>query len=916
MSDFFFLLSLLARGKEKHQSKAYPACWRSHSHFLFSALSSPPLPLFYPAVAVSLHMTQVSVLGSSCDFHAYTSPPLFTKDARMKTPSLPIFALISSVLFWTCWIADQRKLCLEVVANITYQCMELDLSEVPAEIPSSAQNLDLSFNPLGTLVPKGFSMLPDLRMLDLTRCQIQVIEDDAFRGLCNLSTLILTGNPVQRLGASAFSGLKMLQKLVAVEMQVVSLEDLPLGHLTALRELNLGHNFIRSSKLPSYFAHLVSLQYLNLYKNKISMILLEDLNVLKQRQQPLLTLVLSLNNILNIELGSFEGLHLQALEMRGCFNDVNVTKTCINALAGLQVHQLVLGDFRENHNDMPEDFGVFDGLCKVDIEEFRIVYYKGLIYNTNIFSNCLLNVSVLRVVSTSLNEVANLPAATRWQTLHFNRCGFSEVPAKSLRPLTQLKELQITENDELKEFEQDFCLPNLESLDLSRNRLNFKSCCSETLFGTPRLKHLNLSFNFHIDITVNFMGLVELQYLDLQHSKLNGPGHFSAFVLLTKLIYLDISYTNTHIDSAGTFYGLESLQVLKMAGNTFHNRFLKDNFRNVTRLLYLDISNCQLEQVSHQAFTSLHQLQELNISHNKLLTFPVACAPLQSLKVLDCSFNLIAAPEEEALRSLSQTLVRLDLSQNPLDCFCDHLGFLQWVKDHRKQLWKPERMTCARPSDLANTLVLDFKPSVCEVKRILMWVSVVGVLAIAFIVVLVYKFYFHLMLLSGCKRYGPGGNTYDAFVIYSSQDEEWVRNELVKNLEEGVPPFQLCLHYRDFMPGVAITSNIIQEGFHKSRKVIVVVSKHFMESRWCSFEFEIAQTWQFLESQAGIILIVLQKVDKSQLQRRMGLSRYLHRNTYLEWEDNKISRHIFWRRLRNALLDGSVPSGIREKVGT
>jgi len=98
--------------------------------------------------------------------------------------------------------------------------------------------------------------------------------------------------------------------------------------------------------------------------------------------------------------------------------------------------------------------------------------------------------------------------------------------------------------------------------------------------------------------------------------------------------------------------------------------------------------------------------------------------------------------------------------------------------------------------------------------------------------------------LLAAKKYNRGESTYDAFVIYSSQDEDWVRNELVKNLEEGVPPFQLCLHYRDFIPGVAIAANIIQEGFYKSRKVIVVVSQHFIQSRWCIFEYEIAQTWQ------------------------------------------------------------------------
>lgn len=55
------------------------------------------------------------------------------------------------------------------------------------------------------------------------RCEIQIIEDDAFQGLKHLSTLILTGNPVRSLARGAFSGLSSLQTLLAVETNLVSL---------------------------------------------------------------------------------------------------------------------------------------------------------------------------------------------------------------------------------------------------------------------------------------------------------------------------------------------------------------------------------------------------------------------------------------------------------------------------------------------------------------------------------------------------------------------------------------------------------------------------------------------------------------------------------------------------------------------
>uniref|UniRef100_A0A7M4F589 Uncharacterized protein n=1 Tax=Crocodylus porosus TaxID=8502 RepID=A0A7M4F589_CROPO len=56
-----------------------------------------------------------------------------------------------------------------VVPGLTYRCMDLNLSRVPTEIPSSTQNLDLSFNPLGSLGSNNFAAVPALKFLDLAR---------------------------------------------------------------------------------------------------------------------------------------------------------------------------------------------------------------------------------------------------------------------------------------------------------------------------------------------------------------------------------------------------------------------------------------------------------------------------------------------------------------------------------------------------------------------------------------------------------------------------------------------------------------------------------------------------------------------------------------------------------------------------
>ncbi|XP_042534628.1 toll-like receptor 4 isoform X1 [Dipodomys spectabilis] len=839
--------------------------------------------------------------------------------------------LMPTMAFLSCLRPESWEPCIEVIPNVTYQCMEQNLSRIPDNIPSSTRNLDLSFNPLNTLESQSFSKFPELQVLDLSRhglrpwlpehflphppssnqlCDIRVIEDGAYQGLGQLSTLILTGNPIESLAPGAFSGLSHLQKLVAVETNILSLRNFPIGNLRALKELNVAHNLIHSFKLPEYFLNLTNLEHLDFSDNKIQSIHYKDLQVLRKKPLRNLSLDLSLNPIDIIHPGAFKEVKLHKLTLRSNFNSTHVMRTCIQGLAGLEVYRLVLGEFKNERNMDSFDKSALDGLCSLTIEEFRFAYLDEFSGDVTGLFNCLANVSAMSLVNLYVKNLENLPEDFKWKSLEVARCKFRQFPPLAL---PSLKELNFTDNKGAVNM-VDIELPNLEILDLSRNGLSLRHCCSSDDFGTTRLRHLDLSFNGVILINSNFIGLCQLEYLDFQHSALKHTNQFTVFLCLHQLHYLDISYTHIQVAFDGIFDGLTNLKVLKMAGNSFKDSTLPNIFRNMTNLTILDISECQLTQVSKGPFDSLPNLQVLNLSHNHLVyldLFPYE--HLLSLQVLDYSFNYIVASKRQTLHFPSN-LTHLNLTQNNFACSCEHQSFLQWVKDQRGLLVEAKQMTCANPPDMQGMPVLSFRNTTCQINKTTISLSVLSMLMVAIIGLLVYKFYFHLMLLAGCKEYGRGEMAYDAFVIYSSQDENWVRNELVKNLEEGVPPFQLCLHYRDFIPGVAIAANIIQEGFHKSRKVIVVVSRHFIQSRWCIFEYEIAQTWQFLSSRAGIIFIVLQKLEKSLLRQQVELYRLLSRNTYLEWEDSMLGRHIFWRRLRKALLDGktSQPDGLAD----
>ncbi|XP_065593684.1 toll-like receptor 4 [Cyrtonyx montezumae] len=824
-------------------------------------------------------------------------------------------APILGVLLWLLLVLSLRagcilSPCLEVIPNKAFRCTGQNISGVPAEIPNTTLDLDLSFNNLKSLSSDYFSAVPALQLLDLSRCHIHAIEDNSFADLHNLSTLILTANSLQHLGLAAFYGLTSLKKLVLVETSLSSLSDLPIGHLNTLQELNLGHNNIASLKLPKYFANLTSLRYLSFSSNNITYISKGDLDALRETNRLNLTLVLSLNNIKYIQSGSFAKIHLGELVLRSSFENPNVMHSSLHGLAGLQVNRLIVGEFTNILKMTEFQNGLLSGLCQVQMQEFVLMCFREFENNTDTLFNCMDNVSSIRLVDLNLAVLSEVPMFSQVKNLEWKKCKFEEVPAEKLSFFKELRGLRITKSKDLKSFEQNFgSLNYLEAVDLSENRLSFRTCCSPKFPGSPNLKHLNLSFNSDISLTGDFANLRNLLYLDLQHTNLIHHGTYPVFLLLQKLIYLDISYTKTHVISHHIFHGLNSLQVLKMAGNSFENNTLTNNFENLRRLRTLDISSCKLVWVDQSAFNALFELKELIISNNKLLTFdPVTYRPLQALTALDFSNNQLSALSDSALEILPDSLVLLDISHNLFECSCMHLNFLKWVKEEQYLLRNKHSMICRTPAYVTNVSLSDFDMSSCHPNPTTVACSVTVVLAAGVFLFLIYKYYFQLyyslVLLSGCKQSAERGDTYDAFVIHSSKDQEWVIKELVEPLEGGKPPFQLCLYYRDFLPGVPIVTNIIQEGFLSSRNVIAVISADFLESKWCSFEFDIAQSWQLVEGKAGIIMIILGEVDKTLLRQRLGLSRYLRRNTYLQWIDKEVSRHIFWRQLTAVLLEG------------
>ncbi|XP_072048706.1 toll-like receptor 2 type-2 [Amphiura filiformis] len=139
---------------------------------------------------------------------------------------------------------------------------------------------------------------------------------------------------------------------------------------------------------------------------------------------------------------------------------------------------------------------------------------------------------------------------------------------------------------------------------------------------------------------------------------------------------------------------------------------------------------------------------------------------------------------------------------------------------------------------------------------------------------------------------------YDAYVIYHGQDEDWVDGELLANIEEGEEPFRLCLKTRDIRAGRLIL-NELSLHIQRSRKVIAILSPHFVDDNWCHFELNMAHRRLLEENPNVLIFILLEELPQRRLT--LLLRQLFCRVLCLKWPADGYGQYLFWQCLREEL---------------
>ncbi|CAL6005771.1 leucine-rich_repeat protein [Hexamita inflata] len=308
-----------------------------------------------------------------------------------------------------------------------------------------------------------------------------------------------------------------------------------------------------------------------------------------------------------------------------------------------------------------------------NLEILGISYFSAVnMDNINQFQNLKeLDLSGSQRIDLSLlqdlTQITSLKFLAQLEKLNMNNCNLNNINV--LRYLTNLKELDLGDNDRIDDITP---LGNLLQLRI----LNLQHCCLtnvEALQFLLNLEELNLSKNLNTfsDKVIQRTGYLDttpLQYL----TKLTTLNLNSCIKLqlgsLSKLTNLDQLYI-----SSNNIQEIKALQYLKLKQLYLSSTKIDDMnaLQYLTDLTILDLSKCKLSSV--KALKTLVNLKELNLNRDlgyydveqiknpffditplqyltqleKLvikycgLQSVEALIPLQKLKVLDLSINLI-----------------------------------------------------------------------------------------------------------------------------------------------------------------------------------------------------------------------------------------------------------------------------------
>ncbi|XP_007951721.1 toll-like receptor 6 [Orycteropus afer afer] len=738
------------------------------------------------------------------------------------------------------------------------------LTQVPKDLPPKTKVLDMSQNDISELYMSNISFLTGLKVLILSHNRIQHLDFSVFEFNQDLEYLDLSHNQLWKVSCYPVANLKHL------DLSFNDFDALPIckefGNLMQLNFLGLSAKKLQQlDLLPIAHLHLsyilLDLEGYYVKENEI-----ESLQIPNTKK---LHLVFHPNHLfsvqVNISVNTLEFLELSNIKL----NDENC-QVLINILSELTRGPNLL-NFTLNHVETTWK-------CLVIIFQFlwpRPVEYLS-IYNLTIIED-----------------------------IREEKFMYSKTALKALKIEHVTNRVFIFSKNALYRV---FSEMNIMMLTISDTRFIHMLCPEKQ----STFKFLNFTQNVFTDsIFENCFTLARLETLILQK---NGLKDLFKVSLMTKdmpsLEILDISWNSLEFNShEENCTWVESIVVLNLSTNML----TESVFRCLPlRVTVLDLHSNRIKSIPKQ-IEKLEALQELNVAFNYLTDLP-GCGTFTRLSVLVIDHNSISLPSSDFFSSC-QSVRSMKAGNNPFQCSCKLRDFIKNIGQVSSEVvedW-PESFECAYPESYRGTPLQDFHISQLSCNTTLLIVTIgvtMLVLVVTMIFICVYldlPWYLRMVCQWTRTRHRARNIPieklqktfkFHAFISYSEHDSDWVKNELLPNLEKD--DIQICLHERNFVAGKSIIENIIN-CIEKSYKSIFVLSPNFVQSEWCHYELYFAHHKLFLDGSDNLILILLEPISRNSIPGKYHkLKALMAQRTYLEWPTEKSKRALFWANIRAA----------------
>ncbi|KAL1497853.1 hypothetical protein ABEB36_008739 [Hypothenemus hampei] len=736
---------------------------------------------------------------------------------------------------------------------------------------SLIEELDLAFNEIEILKSETFQNLTRLRSLNLQNNRIMELNENAFRASRNLTHLDLSSNKITSLKNTTFGSNPNLVSLNLSNNKLNSINEQSFSRLTKLQELDLSFNSNLTIEFHR-FSNLKSLQSLNLCGCNIEKITFLDSPLMK-------ILNLSRNFINNLHYNSFANLtELELLDLghnkisdlpKELFQDLKNLRHILMTNNSLKVFNLETFSYVPNLNIIDLSYNLISDFRNPTkgLRATNIILHHNKIRK---FPEFLIYVEDLNLLNLNFNEIDSVKLTKNVSLEHTTvEVYLSRNQIKNFAWLNNFRNTQ-TSNSTWKimfDLSENFVKCNCLRYELEQiNQIGTENVVfeinSKTDICYTRYPHDNCPMIY----IKNCPPMCHCYYVRVQNSIISNCSH-RHLVEFPKINGLETDRYKTN------------KTIVQLDGNFLANDATQYRLKDYNNVTELDLSSSHIKKLEWIP----NNIAVLNLDNNSLTT-------LQP-KIIE---NLQRNP---ALR-------RISLNGNPWKCDCNAVAFKNFVIENKNNRITSD-VKCSGSEDLL------IYANICQYQNLLKIALPIGVAVFVAIVAIITALYFkyntsikvylyskNLCLWLVAEEELDKDKTYDIFISYSHKDEHFVQEQLIPELENGVTPFKICIHYRDWVPGEFISTQIVSSVLD-SRRTLVILSDNFMESVWGKMEFRTAHMQAINEGRARLIVILYGELNEETLGEEM--TTYLKTNTYVKWGDP-----WFWSKLKYALPHSKV----------